>query len=144
MVLCAVLGDFSIELFRAVRLAALSLYVEESDDHLGDIRVGGEFSPGPRGSEIREIPSRRDESVETLVLPKDGLDGAVGEIVFGKERRLLSFLPLPRHGPISASAAQRCPAVLVLLDANDDALWCRHNALSNGAFRLSPAFRCIP
>jgi hypothetical protein len=59
----------------------------------------------PWASEIREVPSVGDETIETFSETKCRFDSSVREIMFREKCGLAAFLSLPRSGPIRPDAA---------------------------------------
>ena len=75
------------------------------------------------------LPAIGNESVEAAAKFKCRLDGKVGEIVLGKERRVPAFLFLPGHRTIGTNTSQHPAAIGALGDLNGEHHSCFHNDL---------------
>ena len=122
----AVVSQHAVQFAGRSSLSGATLEIEETHDHLGDVRLGRKLSARPRTAKVGKIPARRNETVESVAQPESGLDRAVREVVLRKEGRLRSQLPLPRRGSISPRAAEGGATIRPFLYANYDALCVGH------------------
>ena len=94
------------------------IVAETSHQKLDDVGFGRQAAARPGVPEVREIPAVGHEPVERVSEPEGGLDRKVGQVMRWEEATIFFRMPLPRHRPIRAFAAEDREAVDPIVNSN--------------------------